>query len=203
MSSIEEVIVPFKVSRDRVPMATECKSTWLAASLHLMREHGLYDRYLHFLPKEFHDPILHSIAGMWLPARLCFEHYKACDQMGVPVSDQVMLGKAVTHRLQKTIFSMGFRAAREAGVTPLTVLKQFPLNWEREWRGGGVAITKVGPKDVRLEIIGFTGAAIPYCRNGLRGVLMGLCELVCAKAYAQEIRGLCTDITLGFRVAWA
>jgi hypothetical protein len=203
VSVVEEVIVPFKVPRDQIPQGTEFKSVWLASSLHLLRERGLFNRYLENLPKQHHDPILHSIAGVWLPAQLCYEHYKACDKLGLPITEQVALGKAAMHRLQKTIFSMGFRAAREAGVTPFNVLGQISASWDREWKGGGVSITKVGPKDARVDIVGFIGSPIPYCRNGLRGVAMGLCELVCTKAYAQEIRELCTETTLGFRVAWA
>jgi hypothetical protein len=199
----EEAIVPFRVPRDQIPVGSEFRVIWIQASLELLRENGLFDRYVKNLPEQFHQPLLHSIAGTWLPAQMCVEHYKACDALGVPMTQQVALGRAVAHRLQKTIFALGFRAAREAGVTPFTILKQFPANWEREWRGGGVGVFKVGPKDARIEIVGFTGAPIPYCRNGLRGVLMGLSELVCTKAYASEIRALCTDTTLGFRVAWA
>ncbi len=203
MSADEEAIVPFRVPRDRVPMGTEFRVIWIQASLELLREHGLFDRYLQNLPQEFHQPLLQSIAGTWLPAQMCVEHYKACDAMGIPASQQVALGKAVAHRLQKTIFALGFRAAREAGVTPWTILKQFPVSWDREWKGGGVGVFKVGPKDARVEIVGFAGAPVAYCRNGLRGVLAGLCELVCTKAYATELRALCTETTLGFRVAWA
>jgi hypothetical protein len=203
VSFVEEVIVPFRVPRDQVPMGTHFKSTWLSASLEIMRERRLMEPYLEKLPKQFHDPILHSIAGVWLPAEVIVEHYRACDQLGLSLPEQVAGGKAILNRLQKTIFSMGFRAAREAGVTPFNVLKQLPANWDREWKGGGVGIFKIGPKDARVEMLGFAGAAIPYCRNGLRGVVMGLCELVCTKAYAQEIRELCTPTSVAFRVAWA
>ncbi len=161
MPEQEEAIVPFRVPRDQIPVGSEFRVIWIQASLELLRENGLFDRYVKNLPEQFHQPLLHSIAGTWLPAQMCVEHYKACDALGVPMTQQVALGRAVAHRLQKTIFALGFRAAREAGVTPFTILKQFPANWEREWRGGGVGVFKVGPKDARIEIVGFTGAPIP------------------------------------------
>jgi hypothetical protein len=83
------------------------------------------------------------------------------------------------------------------------MMRAFPISYSREWRGGAVAVFKTGPKDARVEMVGFPCAPIPHCRQGLRGVIGGMCELVCTKAYVSEIRGLCTDTTLGYTVAWA
>jgi hypothetical protein len=163
----------------------------------------MFDRYLENLPRAYHEPILQSIAGTWLPVDICVAHYKAIDALGLAVTEQVQLGKEAIQRLQKTIFSMAFHAVREAGVTPFRILRSLPSAWDREWKGGGIAVWKVGPKDARVEIVGFPGCAIPYCRNGIRGIAMGMCELVCTKAYAQEIRGLTSSTTLGIRVSWA
>jgi hypothetical protein len=200
---LEETIVPFRVPRHRIPMGTEFRSTWLTASLEIFRERGYFDRYLANLEPDYHEPILRSIAGVWLPDSICVAHYRAADALGLSVQEQLANGKAALQRLQKTIFSFGFHAAREVGVTPWTMLKALPKTWDREWRGGGIGIFKIGPKDARIEIIGFRGCAIAYCRNGMRGVAMGLCELVCSKAYAREIPALCTDSTVGFHVSWA
>jgi hypothetical protein len=199
----EEAVVPFRVPRNQIAMGTEFRSTWLTASLQLLRDKGLFDRYLVELPREYHDPILHSVAAVWLPARVCVAHYAACDKLGISTQEAVQNGKEITRRLQKTIFSVGFRIAREAGITPFRTLGALHAVWHREWRGGDVAVFKIGPKDARIEIVGYPGAAIPYCRHGLRGIAMGMSELVCTKAYAQEIRELCTATTLGFRIAWA
>jgi hypothetical protein len=199
----EEVIVPFPVPRDRVPMGTEFKSTWLSGSLGVVKAHGHYERYLERLPKQYHEPILHSVAGTWLPAIVAVEHYRAIDSLGISTPERIEWGKEITRRLQKTIFSVGFHAARDAGVTPWSMLKVFPVQFMREWRGGGTAVFKLGPKDARVEVVGFPIAPIAHCRTGLRGVIGGMCELVCTKCYVSEIRELCTDTTLGYRVAWA
>ena len=199
----EEVVVPFRQPRDRIPIGAEFKSTWLTASLDLLRAKGLFDRYLATLPREYHEAILHSVAGVWLPEKVCVAHYSACDKLGLSTQDAVQNGREITKRLQKTIFSAGFRIAREAGITPFHTLGALHTVWHREWKGGDVAIFKIGPKDARVEIIGYTGAGIAYCRHGLRGVAMGMCELVCTKAYAQEIRDLCTPTTMGMKVSWA
>jgi hypothetical protein len=199
----EEAIVPFPVARELVPMGTEFKSTWLAGSIGVLKAHGAFERYVANLPGKYHEPILRSIAGTWLPAEVAVAHYRAIDALGISTPERIAWGKEITQHLKKTIFSVGFSAARDVGVTPWAILKLFPTSFTREWRGGAAAIFRVGPKDARVEIAGFPVSPIPHCRTGLRGVLAGMCELVCTKAYANEIKPLCTDTTLGYRVAWA
>ena len=203
MERAEEVITPFRYRREEVPLTTAFKSTWLTASLDVLRTRGYLPRYLEHLPHEHHEPILQSIAGVWLPMSVCLAHYRACDALALSVPDQVQNGRMVLDRLQRTIFSLGFRVAREAGVTPWNVLKVLPAQFDREWKGGACGIFRVGPKDARIELIGFPCAAIPYARIALRGIAQGLCELVCSKAYVNDVTPLCTSTSIGYRVAWA
>jgi hypothetical protein len=198
-----DAVVPFRVPRDRVRPTSEFKSTWLSASLDTLRARGHFERYLAHLPLEHHAPILESIAGVWLPTEICYAHYRACDSLGLSVPEQIMMGRGVLDRMQKTIFSLAFRVAREAGVTPWTMLRTLPSEFERQWRGGACGIFKLGPKDARIEMIGFPCAAIPYSRIALRGVAIGLAELVCAKCYVSDVKELCNDTTIAYRVAWA
>jgi len=198
-----EIVVPFRVPRDRVRPTSEFKSTWLTASLDTLRARGHFGRYLEHLPKTHHDPILNAIAGVWLPTDICYAHYRACDALGLSVPEQIMMGRGVLDRMQKTIFSLAFKVAREVGVTPWTMLRVLPAEFEREWRGGACGIFKLGPKDGRIEMIGFPCAAIPYARIALRGVAIGLAELVCRKCYVSDVKELCNDTTIAYRVAWA
>jgi hypothetical protein len=182
---------------------TEFKSTWLTASLDALRSRGHFPRYLENLPPENHEPILRSIAGTWIPVEVCIAHYRACNALGLSIPEQLQMGRAVLDRLRKTIFSVAFRIVREAGVTPWTMLKTFPSELERQWRGGACGIFRLGPKDARMELIGFPVAAIPYARIALRGMTIGLCELVCNKCYVRDVRELCTATSIAYRVAWA
>jgi hypothetical protein len=203
VSAHGEVVVPFRVPRELVRPTTEFKSTWLTASLDTLRARGHFPRYLENLSPEHHDTVLNSIAGVWVPFEVCLAHYRACDALGLTTAEQILIGRGVLERLQKTIFSLAFRVAREAGVTPWTMLKVFPAEFERQWRGGACGIFQVGPKDARMEIIGFPVAAVPYARIALRGLAMGLCELVCTKSYVNDVRDLCNDTTIAYRIAWA
>jgi hypothetical protein len=199
----EEALVPFATKRGLVPRTTEFRSTWLASSLLALRERQLLDRYLEALPREHHDAVLGTVAGVWLPAEVSVAHYTAVETLGLTVPEQIAIGEDVARHAQGTVLSVAVRLAKEAGVTPWTVLVRLPGLWNRIWVGGAIAIFKLGPKEARVEIAGWTSAHIPYCRNAMRGVLSGLLQLFCGRVYVHEIPALCTPLTLGYRVSWA
>ena len=64
-------------------------------------------------------------------------------------------------------------------------------------------MTRLGPKEARIEGLGLPLSRIPYFRTAFRGLNEASCELFCAKAYAKEIGELCTPVSIGFRVSWA
>jgi hypothetical protein len=184
-------------------VATRFRSTWLSSSVRALRERKLFDAYLGHLPAEFRDAILNTVVGVWLPVQVAEAHYDACDKLGLSAQDIMAIGSAVGLYAQGIVFSVAINLAKGAGVTPWLLLPRLPEVWYRIWIGGGVAIYKVGPKDARLEIGGWTCARTTYCRVAMRGVLQGLTELFCARAYVREVPALCTKLTLGYRIAWA
>jgi hypothetical protein len=161
------------------------------------------DRYLANLPAQYHDAVAHSVAGIWLPIEVAVAHYEACDALHLPPEEQVAIGRQVTELVHKTSYSLAIRLVKEAGVTPWACLALQKRLWQRIWEGGDVAVFKLGPKEARVEIAGWPCSRVPYIRRGLRGLLVGQSELFCKKAYASEIPHLCTDTSLGYRVAWA
>lgn len=204
-AAVEEVIVPFPngATRLSVPIATSFRSTWLSSSLRALRERRLLDRYLAHLPNEHHESVLSTIAGVWLPTEVATAHYQACDALGLSVEEQLAIGEEVGKHAQGTVLGTAVRLAREAGVTPWTIIARFPQVWARVWVGGGVAVFKLGPKDARLEIAGWPCASIPYLRTAMRGVTGGLIGLFCNKAFVTPIPKLCTATALAYRFSWA
>lgn len=205
MAGAEEVLVPFPggVSRTHVPPTTEFRSTWLSSSLRSIRERKLLESYLSHLPAEYHEPVLSTVVGVWLPSEIAVAHYEACDRLGLTEQEQVAIGADVGRHALGTVLSVAVSLAKGAGVTPWTILTRLPSVWQRIWIGGGVAIIKVGPKDARAEIGGWPCARVPYTRVALRGVISGLVGLFSEKAYVRELRPLCTQMTLAYRVSWA
>ncbi len=201
----EELLIPFPggATRQTVPIATKFRSTWLSSSLRSLRERGLLDRYLGYLPAQHHEAVMTTVAGVWLPTEVATAHYEACDRLGLSEEAQLAIGAEVGAHAQGTVLGTAVRLARDVGVTPWTIVSRFPQVWSRVWVGGGVAVYKLGPKEARLEIAGWPCARIPYLRTAMRGVTGGLIEMFCRKAFVTAIPKLCDDRTLAYRFSWA
>jgi hypothetical protein len=199
----EEAIVPFDCPKEQVQPATHFRSTWLVSSVTTLRARGLFDRYLAALPARFHDTVTGPVAGVWLPIEIAVSHYEACEKLKLSSDEQVAIGRSVTEFVHRTSFSLAIRLVKEAGVTPWTCLALQKRLWQRVWQGGDVAVFKLGPKEARVEGVGWPCSRVPYCRSALRGVLLAQTELFCRRAFVRDIPGLCTSTSLGYRVAWA
>jgi hypothetical protein len=199
----EEPIVAFDVPRSEISPVTEFRSAWLHSSIRSLRTHGLYARYADLLPAQHRDTVLGSPIGVWLPVDIALAHYSACERLGLDAPKQIALGAEVAARVHSTILSIAVKLAHEAGATPWTVLAQFGRLWGHIWVGGAVGVHKLGPKEARLEVVGWPLAKFDYCRNGIAGVTQGLIQLFCSKVYVREVPRLCTPTSLGYRIAWA
>jgi hypothetical protein len=200
---VDEAIVPFDYRREQVPLVTHFRSTWLVSSVTALRARGLLEPYLAALPARFHDDVIAPVAGVWLPVEVAVAHYEACEKLRLALDEQLAIGRSVTEFVHKTSFSLAIRLVKEAGVTPWALMLQQKRLWQRVWRGGDVAVFKLGPKEARVEAVGWPCSHVPYCRTALRGVLLGQTELFCKKAFVREIPALCTSTSLAYRIAWA
>jgi hypothetical protein len=184
-------------------MTTHFRSTWLSSSFNALRERNYFNRYYELLPEPHRAPILESVAGVWLPMEVGISHYRACDALGLSKREAWEIGVEVTRRVHGTSLDLAIRLAKQAGVTPWSVLGQLPRMWDRIWRGGGVAIYQRGPKEAILEAIQWSVAGIPYVRYTMPAVVHGVVEMFCAKAYVTEVRDLVSPTSVGFRLQWA
>ena len=189
--------------RERAPVATGVRSSLLVSSLQSLRSHGLYDRYLALVDPELRDTILTSAVGIWLPMAFGIAHYAACEALRIPAADQIALGHEVGNRIQGSLVGLLVRSARGAGATPWTVLRQADRLWDRVFQGGnGPLVTKRGPKEARVELLGLPLLSVPYFRHAYRGTFLAGLELFANKVYVNESpqRG---ENDAEFRVSWA
>jgi hypothetical protein len=198
-----ETFVALPGPRATIPSASHFRSTWLGSSINSLRHRGYFDRYVALLPDEHRATILESVAGIWLPIDVAVAHYGACEALALSRRDAWEIGVEVTRRVHGTSFSLAIRLAKQAGVTPWTILAQLPRLWERVWRGGGVAVHKAGPKEAILEVVHWRLAAIPYVRHTMPAVVHGVVEMFCSKAYVREVPEMTSPTSLGMRLQWA
>jgi hypothetical protein len=199
-----EYVVPVP-ARDRaaVPLLTQARGTWVTSSVLALKKRGHFERYIAQLQPEDHDALVFAVAASWMPVDLVLRHYEACDRLALPPDELFAIGSDVTTRVHASSLALGRSVASATGVTPWTILERLDRAWARVAVGGGVAVAKLGPKEARVEILGFQFARIRYNRIATRGIVHGLVAVLAQSAWVHEIEPLCTSTALGFKVQWA
>jgi hypothetical protein len=174
-------------SRAEVKAVTHIRSTLLMSSQTTLRETGLYDRYRLLLPAYMHDQILQLSAPTWLPLSLGIAHYSACDQLGLSDKEAVAMATRLAMNRRGSFLGIALNLACGAGATPWTIAKQIPKMWARAFMGGAIGGTKLGPKELRLEIAGWPLADISWTRNAVNGLVLGVLKLTCREAYVRTL----------------
>jgi hypothetical protein len=179
------------------------RSTVLIGSIDAMRESPRWDEYVEALDAPFRETLLTSVAATWVPVAAAAAHYRACDALGLSKRDAWDIGVEVTQKVHGTSLALAIRLAKQAGVTPWTILAQLPRLWDRVWQGGGIAVYKHGPKEAVLEAIQWRLAGIPYVRYTMPAVVHGIVEMFCTKVYVTEMKSMMTETSLGMKLQWA
>jgi hypothetical protein len=197
-----EIVLPFPMPRDRIPDGTHFRSTWLTASQQSIRARGYGDAYERHLDPAFKEQVLSIVPGVWMPMEVARAHYTACDALALSTTELVEIGMQATMRANASALDLAVRLARGAGATPWTIMTQIQRIWDRTSRGGAVGIWKLGPKEARMEVVGYPLAGLRYNRITFRGITQAIVGLFCTRVYVQEIPTLCSARTLGFRLSW-
>jgi hypothetical protein len=193
----EEVVVPTPVT-----MASRFRSSWLTTSVRAMKTRGLTERYLELLPPSFHDAVLHSEAGVWLPVDVATAHYTAMNALGLSEGEAVRIGAEVAERTQGIVIATMLRLARSVGVTPWAVLGQSTRVYDKSWVGGGMGVFRAGPREARVVVAGWPFAHVAYTQHGLRGILLAAITPFCARALAQPVPKHTTGTQICVRLQW-
>jgi hypothetical protein len=179
---------------------TEVRSTLLGSSFLALKERGHARRYLALLPRELHDTIQFTPAGVWLPASVAEAHYGACDALGLPDEELQLIADAVARITRPTMVKTAATIAGAAGATPWTVLATADRFWGRVYRGSGLRIVKGGPKEARLDVLACPLARFRYFRVGLRAIIHGTMLHFVQTAYVRE-QGSGPEVVV-YRLSW-
>ncbi|HYP78145.1 MAG TPA: hypothetical protein VER12_19365 [Polyangiaceae bacterium] len=164
------IVCPFPALPDAVGELTHVRGTLLASSIQSLRSRGLFERYSALLPDSYRDRVLNSVAGEWLDTEIALAHYSGCDALGLPVAEQIGMGRDVSKRTHETFLGLIVKMARGAGVTPWVVFPKINSLYMRIFRGGGIQITRLSPKQARVQTLGLTPLGISYFRNAYLGM---------------------------------
>jgi hypothetical protein len=168
VSSTAEIIIPHALS---IVPASHVRSTLLQSSLGFLRTRGHYERYLRLLEPRHFEAVTGTLAPVWLPIEVALAHYAACDALGLDDAERVAIGEAVGDKIQGTFMQTIVKSARAAGVTPWILLGRFDRFWGRLVQGGSVQLTKVGPKDLTIDMLAARLPRYDYFRTAFVGVV--------------------------------
>jgi serine/threonine protein kinase len=197
-----EWLVPFPKPRHQIEDARHFRSTWITASQATLRGLGAWDRYEAAIDPQHRAALVAAVAGVWMPMDVARAHYTACDTLGFSESELVEIGRSAMRRANATTLSLVSRMAQGVGVTPWTALAQTPRFRAATLDGGFIGIAKLGPKEARVEYVGYPLAGIRYNRVTWRGIVIGTVELFCRKAYVKEMPAQCDQRTLVLKLSW-
>ena len=178
------------------------RSTLVLASIESVRRGGRFDDYERALPAEHKESLLKAVAATWIPLEIARVHYAACDSLDLPPDTIAEMGRGVFDRIRGTLLGTTVRMARGAGVTPWTVLPHLQRFWDRAYQGGGLSVIKVGPKEARGEVVQARLCDSIYFRHALRGLLVGVLELFCQKAYVSLLP-VRASASIAYQMQWA
>lgn len=201
----EEIVVPFPRPPDALGTATRVRSTLLVSSLQSLRRRNREGDYLALLPREHHGTVLTLVTGDWIPMPLAEAHYLACQGLGFERPELVAIGREVGNRIEGSFLATMVRMAGSVGASPWLALARVNRLYNRLFDGGGgVSVSRRGPKDARLRFVGMPLARIPYYRGALAGVVEIGLQLFCTKAYVTDApgRGKAPEADVAMDLAW-
>jgi hypothetical protein len=184
------VLVPFKSSPGEIPPAYEVKSTLLTASVEAVKQRGRFEEYDSRLTPEAREAM-----------EIALTHYASLDALAFTDHEIFDNGRVVGTRINNTFLGIVLKLAGTAGTTPWTPLEQTGKLFERVFRGGGLQMMRLGPKEARIDVVALPVMTSSYFRAALRGQVVAGCELFCKRAYVRELERA-TNGSGSFRVSW-
>ena len=93
-----EVIFPHDAE---VQPVTAVRNNILQASLMLLRDAGLYERYAKLVEPATLYELTTNVTPCWVPIELVYSHYRACDAMALSVEELALLGQEAGQHARK------------------------------------------------------------------------------------------------------
>ncbi len=200
MPSDREIVVPLP---SPLQPFRNARSTVILSSIDVFRHSPRWEDYVKALDPRHKETLLTAVAASWIPLPAASAHYAAGDALELSVDEQVANGRKTFDRAGSSIFGTVIKLAKNAGVTPWTLISHFQRFWTRTYDGGGVSVAKVGPKEAWVDLVQAPLCESRYFRNALRGVILSGVDMFCGKAYMFERPGARPHDGALYRIQWA
>jgi len=200
MSSDPNVVVALPAFPER---ASAVRGTVLMSSQASLRSAGHFDTYASKLEDEYRSKLLVEIVpNVWLGMDQAMAHYRACEALGLTQVEIQAMGAATGDRINSVFVKSLVRLATGT-LQPWFAWGLAPRVWARAWKGSAIGVRKVGPKDARVDVVGFPCASIPYVRVAIGSFFAKNTQLFCRSAEARAVRPVADPSeSLSYLVSW-
>ena len=198
-----EPLTPVPASFEEVTRAYELRGSMYVSSLASVRDLGLLDAYLKLIPEEVQPRLLEVTPATWVPVELIMHHYRAMDRLFPDAEQQRKNGRQASEKTQSGYLKTIFRVARAAGhLDPAVAASKLPTAFSRLWNGGMPTAYRMGPKDVRIELLRYPIATVPYSARGWAGMFEAGLAPTAKRVYVRVDEGFRLEESLAFDVSW-
>lgn len=149
----DAIVIPHE--REIQPVSA-VKHLVIQTSLAMLQRTGLFQRYRELIDPSVLQELQTALASAWAPIVLADAHYRACDDLGLTTEQLSALGQGVGVRLQETSLVTAAKKNRDSDFDLWNEVGSLHRMWARLYQGGSALIAKLGPKDLLIELRGFS-----------------------------------------------
>ncbi|MET0286735.1 MAG: hypothetical protein ABW352_19800 [Polyangiales bacterium] len=176
------------------------RGTILALDWRALREASVFEPYKAALEPTLREALLSATAGSWVPVDLVLAHYRALDALHLDEARAHQVGWSVGNGAHGAFLLTLIRLAGVLGVSPWSALEQSYKLWVRSWRGGAIAVHRLGDRlaEVSLRQVGVCGSH--FFRASFAGALCAGIAPFCEAPSAGEVAPARDSVD--YRVTW-
>lgn len=202
MTAEELLYPPASQTRGNTPRVSAVRGFVFLSGMKWLSEQGLLERQQALLPARLREQAGTLTTTDWVPLADALTIYAACDAMELSIDQQVELGRAVSRANNGIVIRTLANLAGRIGVSPWAALKSVDRLWQRNNRGGGVAVFKVAERAARLEFWQVPLARSPFFVTSMRGAIAVGMEDFCERVLVTDLPAQVTAESFALRVAW-
>jgi hypothetical protein len=200
--SVDELLYPPAQSKEATPPVDAVRAFVFTSGQKWLADRGILERYRASLPASLQGMIGQIMASDWLSLDEALDLYDACDKLGLATEDQIDLGRVVSRANNGIFLRTIANLAGKLGLSPWTALRSIDRVWQRNNRGGAVAVYKLGERVARLEFWQVPLARSPFFVTSMRGALDAGIEGFCRRAIITDVPELWSPDGFAVRLAW-
>lgn len=199
--SPEELVHPPSRPKKDTPPVDAVRAFVFLSGLRWMEKNGHGERFRGLLGPDLRKAVESFTATDWVPLETALRAYAACDALALSMDEQIEVGRFVSRANNGIVMETLTRLAGRFA-SPWIALGHVDRVWQRNNRGGAVAVYKLGPRLARLEFWQVPLARSPFFVTSMRGAIAAGVDAFCERLVVSEIPEQTTPEGFALRLAW-